>query len=147
MSSTEASRENASDGERRLGPAAKAGLALLVLFDFLVVRLRVSRRPLPDLARRLGGPARVRTPALAPRRLGRIVDRVLRLGPYRPRCMVLSLVFYRLLRRQGTDAEVVIGLPPAAESHHAHAWVEVEGEVVGPPPGRMGHAEMARYGA
>lgn len=147
MSTTEASRESSSDEERRLGPAAKAGLGLLVLYDFLVVRLQVSRRPLPDLARRLGRPARIRIPALAPPRLGRIVHRVLRLGPYRPRCMVTSLVFYRLLRRQGTDAEVVIGLPPAAESHHAHAWVEVDGDVVGPPPGRMGHAEMARYGA
>ena len=40
--------------------------------------------------------------------------------------------------------ELVIGLPEQAKDERAHAWVELEGRDVGPPPGRAGHLEMAR---
>lgn len=132
--------------ERKLRLVEKARLALLVLFDLLVVGLGLRRHRLPDLVRRLQRPARIRLPAVAPRRLGRIVHRLLSPGSYRPRCLVSSLVFLRALRRTGTAGELVIGLPPAAGSHDAHAWVEIDGREVGPPPGRLGHTEMARYG-
>lgn len=132
--------------ERSLASFEKGWLASLVLYDFLMVRVGLQRSELPRLIDHLGQSPRLRIRPLRPRRLGRIVNRVLRLGPYRPRCLVLSLVHFRLLRRQGTAAEIVLGLPPDAESHQAHAWVEVQGVDVGPPPGRMGHGEMARYG-
>jgi hypothetical protein len=51
-----------------------------------------------------------------------------------------------MLIRQGERPQLVIGLPPSPSSHEAHAWVEVAGQVVGPPPGRLGHEEMVRYG-
>lgn len=131
----------------RLGPAARVGLVVLVLWDLLRVRVGLRRRRLPDLVRGLERPPRLRHRSLAPRRLGRIVHRVLSPGPFEPRCLVSSLVFFRMLRRQGTPAELVIGLPPEPTSPDAHAWVEVDGEVAGPPPGRLGHSAMARYGA
>lgn len=130
----------------RIGPAARLGLALLVLYDFLRVRIGLRTRRLPGLVDRLQGPARLRHAALEPRRLGRIVDKTLNLGPLDPPCIVRALVLFRMLRRQGTAAELAIGLPPTPTTPDAHAWVEVAGEVVGPPPGRLGHTAMARYG-
>lgn len=133
--------------ERRLGPVRKAALAALIGHDLLVVRLGLRRRRLPDLVRWLQREPRLRLPPLEPVRLGRIVDRVLRLGGRRPRCLVSSLVFLRMLRRQGTEAELAIGLPASPTTPEAHAWVEVDREVVGPPPGRLGRRALARYGS
>ena len=81
-----------------------------------------------------------------PLRLANAVDRTLRLGRRRPTCLVSSLVLFRLLRAQGDAAELVIGLPASPRDKDAHAWVELEGTDVGPPPGRNGHVELARYG-
>ena len=36
-------------------------------------------------------------------------------------------------------------LPGEARDQTAHAWVELNGRDVGPPPGRNGHAELARF--
>lgn len=138
--------ETFSDEARRLNLVDKLRLAALVWYDFLAVTLGLRRQGLAPLVKRLRTSPRLRIRPLRPRRLGAIVDRVLGLGPFRPRCLVLSLVLFRLLQRQGTPSELVIGLAPEATSHEAHAWVEVEGEDVGPPPGRMGHGELARYG-
>ncbi len=79
--------------------------------------------------------------------MGRIVDRVLRHPLLGSRCLERSLVLYALLREGGARAELVVGLPVEAEEPDAHAWVEVDGLVVGPPPGRAGHEPLARYGA
>lgn len=139
------------EGERqdgaRLSLPSKARLAAIVVLDFVVVSLGLRLTELASLVKRLRRPPKIGIRRLDPMRLGRIVDRVLRLGPLRPRCLPLSLVFFRLLRRQGTHAELVIGLGPEARGHEAHAWVEVAGEVVGPPPGRLGHEALVRYGS
>lgn len=134
------------DAERSLRLVEKLGLSAVVLYDFLVVSVGLWRKELAPLVRELREPPRLRLRPLRPARIGRIVARVLRLGPCRPRCLLLALVLFRHLRRQGTDAELVIGLAPEARNHEAHAWVEVEGEDVGPPPGRLGHSALARYG-
>jgi hypothetical protein len=76
--------------------------------------------------------------------LSSAVHKSLRLGNRRPRCLVNALVLFRLLREQGEQAELVIGLLPNAPNQRAHAWVELDGRDVGPPPGRFGHEEMAR---
>jgi len=73
------------------------------------------------------------------------VDRSLRLGPFRTRCLFGALVLYRLLREQGDPAELVIGLPEEARDQAAHAWVELGGFDLGPPPGRGTHTELARF--
>jgi hypothetical protein len=100
--------------------------------------------PLPELTARLGG-ACARTHRLSPDRLSRAVDRALAFRGRRPTCLVSALVLYRLLRRQGDPAQLVIGLPGSPTDHAAHAWVELRGRDVGPPPGRNGHVELARF--
>lgn len=123
----------------------KVLLATRVWVRFALVSLRVRRQPLPTLVARLsavdGGPPRRHH---EPATLARAVDRSLRIGSHRPRCLINALVLYRLLREQGDPVELVIGLPEQAADERAHAWVELEGRDVGPPPGRAGHREMAR---
>lgn len=134
------------NGRTRLTAISKAALVLLVGADLLAVELGLRRRPLPALVAHLDRRPWIRLRPLEPRRLAKLVYRALCLGPGPPRCLVSSLVLFRLLRRQGTVAELVIGLPPSAVTHEAHAWVEASGDEVGPPPGRRGHVELARYG-
>jgi hypothetical protein len=124
---------------------AQPRLAARIFASFVSVRLQVHRRSLPELVGALArtrGHSRTHWP---PRRLGNAVDRTLRLGRRRPTCLVSSLVLFRLLRQQGDAAELVIGLPLNATDKDAHAWVELAGMDVGPPPGRNGHVELARY--
>ena len=129
----------------RLSLIARARLAAHIWRWFLVVRLRMNREPLPQLVARVGHPIRRRLDYQPPLRLSRAVDRSLRLGGWRPACLVNALVLFRLLREQGDMAELVIGLPASASDHIAHAWVEVLGVDVGPPPGRSQHTPLARF--
>lgn len=129
----------------RLSPRDKVRLAARIWHAFLLVHLGLRRHSLPDLARRLAARRRRGAQTVDPVRLGRIVYRVLRVGPYRPRCLVSSLVAFRLLREQGVDAELVIGLPDRARTKDAHSWVEVHRKDVGPPPGRGTRIELVRY--
>jgi hypothetical protein len=54
-------------------------------------------------------------------------------------------VTFRMLHEQGDPAELVLGLPERPEDKDAHAWVEVDGYDIGPPPGGAGYVELARY--
>lgn len=144
----------AGDGGRRKGPAAvtplprlrRLGLASRIALDAAQVWVGLKTKRLPDLVGELGRLGGADDP-LEPRRLSRIVYRVMNVGPFHPRCLSMSLVLFRALHRQGTRADLVLGLPPEATDHIAHSWVEVDGEVVGPPDGRLGHVEFARYGS
>lgn len=62
----------------------------------------------------------------------------------RPRCLHTALVLYRLLQLGGQPAVLVIGLVPSSETKDAHAWVELDGVDVGPPPGRGRHEQLLR---
>jgi hypothetical protein len=84
---------------------------------------------------------------MAPARLGRAVWRSLSIAGYQPRCLTSSLILYRLLIEQGQLGELVLGLPHEPLDNKAHAWIEIGGTDVGPPPGKQGHEELARYGA
>jgi hypothetical protein len=122
----------------------KVRLVSRIFRSFAAVTIGVRRTPLPALAKELS----VAAPAVdsyPPLRLSRAVHKTLRIGPYRPRCLTRSLVLYRLLRQQGDPAELVLGLPAVARDHTAHAWVELDGGDVGPPPGKGEHVEIARY--
>ena len=131
-----------TDDRLRFGP--KLRLAVRVWRSYLRVRAGLRRSPLPVLVGELG-----RTPGSAsghpPALLSLAVHRSLQLGPLRPRCLTSSLVLYRLLREQGDQAEVVVGLPLEAHNHFAHAWVELDDRDIGPPPGRGRHAPMGRF--
>ena len=131
------------------GPLAlprKVLLTAKVWRVFAQVRARIYRDPLPQLVADLDADERAFDgPVIHPRRLSRAVHRSLRIGRRRPTCLMASLVLFRLLRRQGHDATLVIGLPPNALNAKAHAWIELNGHDVGPPPGRGNHRPLARY--
>jgi Transglutaminase-like superfamily len=136
-----------SHSTSRLTSVEKGFLAARIWWCFLTTLLRLKRAPLPLLMARLGDrSASADSRSIDPRRLGRIVQRVLRLGRWQARCLWSSLVLFQLLRRQGVEPQLVIGLPLVPKDKDAHAWVEIDGEDVGPPPGRSGHQELARYG-
>ena len=128
-----------------LSLSTKAQIAARIGGTFLLVHWRLRRDPLPRVVESFAGRDRGGTSRVEARRLSRIVYGTLRLGPLRPRCLVNALVLFRLLRAQGDEAELVIGLPHDARDHEAHAWVEVERIDVGPPPGKGSHQELARY--
>ena len=133
--------------EESLSPVAKAALAARILRRYAVVRARLFREPLPGLASRLGRKqqqADGRRHSAA--QLSRAVDRTLRLGSRRPSCLASSLVLYSLLREQGDRAELAIGLRERPTDKTAHAWVELDGVDVGPPPGSHGHVALAHFG-
>jgi len=134
-----------SRAPERLTKWRKARLAAHIWWSFVLVHLLLRREPLPEVVRRLGADGVARWPSLPPRRLSRLVERCLRIGRWRPRCLIGALVLFRLLRSQGAVAELVIGLPEEADGHEAHAWVEIDGLDVGPPPGRGAHEPLARY--
>ena len=133
-----------------LGLRAKLWLGCSIWFWSIVVRIGLRVRTLPVMLEWLCSGRQSEGPGLGDesqlRAMGRRVHRTLNSGPFRARCLVGSLVLLRLLRRAGTPAEIVIGLPKEPTSHEAHAWIEVGGVDVGPPPGRFGHRELSRYG-
>jgi hypothetical protein len=130
--------------EPQLSLLAKVGLALRIWSLYPQVLVGLRREQLPGYVARLGKPSGRHAP-LSPARLSRAVDRSLRVGSRRPRCLVNALVLYRLLREQGDAAELVIGLQETPADKDAHAWVELDGMDVGPPPGKGPHQELARF--
>jgi hypothetical protein len=138
---------DAGETRDRLSPFGKIRLFLQIWISYGLIRWHLHRRRLPELTARIAadGVQEHAGESLSPIRLGRTVDRVLRIGKKRSRCLHASLVLYRLLRQRGIPGQLVIGLPAAPTDEIAHAWVEVRGRVVGPPPGRLGYDELVRY--
>jgi hypothetical protein len=64
----------------------------------------------------------------------RMVDLAARHLPWQPRCLPHSLVLWFLLRRQGVPAKLRIGVQKSAQQLKAHAWVEVDRQVVNDAP-------------
>jgi hypothetical protein len=131
---------------QRLSLQAKVRLALRIWASFILVRIGLRRTPFPEYVARLSQLRRTTSSRYPAATLSRAVDKSLRLGGRRPTCLVSALVLFRLLRAQGDPAELVIGLPEEANDHAAHAWVELAGADVGPPPGRSDHLGLARFG-
>lgn len=141
MSATRSTRPPAS--YRPIGWAAKARLLAVVWLTAAGVVIGLRSERLPAFITRLGVPADRRpVPAFL---LSRAVSRGLRIGPWQPRCLIRALVLYRLLRAQGVEAVLVIGLAADSPSTEAHAWVELDGRDIGPVPGANGHRALARY--
>jgi hypothetical protein len=127
----------------RLSSWGRVWLLGRVWWSAAVVLITIRLHRLPDAVAILGQSPRSRT--LPPNLLSRAVSRGLRVGRWQPRCLIRSLVLYRLLRAQGAPADLVIGLAEQPHSPDAHAWVELDGRDVGPLPGRGRHIELARY--
>jgi hypothetical protein len=124
---------------------AKVVLTMRTLYWFGVVRIELRRRPMPEIVERLRAVDRTRPYRIPAGRLGRGVARLLKLGPFEARCLVKALVHFRLLREQGDEPELVIGMERISRTRDAHAWLEIDGRDVGPPPGRGAHEELLRY--
>ena len=130
---------------RPLSVPRRISLVLRSWYWFAVTWMRLRREPVPAVVARLRRASREPAAGVPPVRLGRIVHRSLGIGPVRARCLFTSMVLFRLLRDQGDEPELVIGLPTEPKDKDAHAWVELHGRDVGPPPGRGHHHELARY--
>jgi hypothetical protein len=127
----------------RLSSWGRIWLLGRVWWSAAVVLMTIHRHRLPEAVATLGQSSGSRV--LPPTLLSRAVSRGLRVGRWQPRCLIRSLVLYRLLRAQGDPADLVIGLAEQPHSHDAHAWVELGGRDFGPLPGRGRHVELARY--
>jgi hypothetical protein len=57
-----------------------------------------------------------------------------RWGPYRATCLRRSLFFWWLTRRRGLDSELKIGVRRDQGKLLAHAWIELNGEVLNDRP-------------
>lgn len=123
----------------------KSVIAVKAWRSFVRVQTDLRRLSLPRLVSELGRGSAPPS-GLSPTRLGVVVQKALTVGPVQPRCLVSALVLYDLLRQEGQEPTLVIGLPDSPATKDAHAWVELEGLDVGPPPGRGTHQELARYG-
>lgn len=125
--------------------SAKASLTVRIVQNYVAIAVSLRRSPLPDVVRAACRPSRIATMYVPAKRLGSVVGRILKIGPWRARCILTSLVLFRLLREQGDDPHLVIGLPSEARDKDAHAWIELDGVDVGPPPGKGRHQELTRY--
>lgn len=124
----------------------RAQLLLSIWRRYVVVRALLLRRlPLSVVVERLKKRPSKRSIHQEPAQLGRSIVRALRLGNLQPRCLTLALIHFSLLHENQIPADLVIGLPPNAGSPRAHAWVEIRGIDIGPPPGRHGHEGMVRF--
>jgi hypothetical protein len=131
----------------RPSAARVASLSVRSVWLCALIWVRLRREQLPDVIRGLARVDRARQARARPVRIGLIVSRALRIGHHQARCLYTSLVLFRLLHEQGVDADIVIGLPREPKDKDAHAWIEIDGRDVGPPPGRAQHVELARYGS
>lgn len=70
------------------------------------------------------------TPRTAPKAIARLVQLASWHGFYAPNCLQRSLVLWGLLRRQGIESDLRIGVRKQTGQFEAHAWVEYEGCVL-----------------
>ena len=121
--------------------SAREALDVARAFGWIaLIRVGVHVLPYPTLLRYLdrGLPAPVagwqddaRSPVL---RLAKAMDIAERNSRPRPKCLARSLALMRMLRAIGIPAEVKIGVARPNGGFEAHAWVELEGQVVNDAP-------------
>jgi hypothetical protein len=64
------------------------------------------------------------------RRVAALVGAAARRSPFPVTCLTRSLVLEWLLRRQGVECELRIGIRCTRGQLDAHAWIEYEGEPI-----------------
>jgi hypothetical protein len=85
------------------------------------------------LAARLGGRRPLAEGAETEARVAasvRMLDAAVAHVPGSSTCLARSLVLWTMLRRQGIDSEIVIGVRPGGAPLDAHAWVERRGRAI-----------------
>ena len=107
---------------------------VLAQWYLLVALWTVRRRPRGELLRPLSS-APTGNGARDNARLERLalaVDRVARFGLFRPTCLVRAVALERQIKRANAGAAVVrVGVAQVAGELLAHAWIELEGQVIG----------------
>lgn len=64
--------------------------------------------------------------------LGDAVRRAAKYGVFRPACLVRAIALQRLLSDDGIQGAMIrVGVKQAEEGMLAHAWVELDGDVIG----------------
>lgn len=110
------------------------GDLVLAQWYLLAALWTIRRRPKGALLRPLSSAptgAGVRDDARL-ERLALAVDRVARFGLFRPTCLVRAMALERQIRRANAGAAVVrVGVTQVAGELLAHAWIELEGQVIG----------------
>ena len=67
------------------------------------------------------------------------IDRAARFGPVHPLCLVRSIALHRLLEhRRIHGSRINVGVRMSGSTFAAHAWVELEGRVIGDDPTFVG---------
>lgn len=79
-------------------------------------------------------PPRTRVATLAPARIAWLVEAVATRLPFHTSCLARAAVAARLVADTGQPGALVIGADRSAVGFAAHAWLEVDGAVTGPPP-------------
>lgn len=62
---------------------------------------------------------------------GRMIDAASRYGVMHGNCLSKSLVLWHLLQREGLSAQLRVGGRKEGKEFVAHAWVELDGDVIG----------------
>lgn len=107
----------------------------------LIVQLAIRLRASGFRAAQAWGRARVgrlaKTPAdsrLTCRQVVHAVDRAARALPGNPNCLVRSLTVWTMLTARGVASELRFGARREGGRTEAHAWVEVDGQVINDSP-------------
>jgi hypothetical protein len=95
----------------------------LRMFGYRRTRAWMERHASPNRS----GPA---DPRLEAARVARLVSVAAHRGPYRANCLRQALVAWWLLGRRGVDTNLVIGVRKDEQGFAAHAWVELDGDVI-----------------
>jgi hypothetical protein len=118
-----------------LSLVSKISLGIRIWIMAGIAWWRMKGIPLPDLVVSWSSTTPI-SDTRRPQDLSRIVDRVLTVGGWQPRCIVRAMVLYRLLSRRGHEPALVIGMSKEPQSKNTHAWVELAGRDLGPRPGK-----------
>lgn len=95
-------------------------------------RGRLLRPATPDAAS--ASPERLRRVA----RMAIAVDRAARLGLFRPTCLVRAIALEKLLHREHVNSATVrVGVLRDEAALLAHAWIELDGRVLGDSPANV----------
>lgn len=128
---------------RRFRELSLAELFLLTRTTTVLVAVRLALwlipfRNLRRMVALITQPRFARATRLSVNQLGWGVRAASRLVP-RATCLTQAIALHILLRREGLESSVQLGVAKEGECLKAHAWVENQGEVV------IGNHELERY--
>jgi hypothetical protein len=118
-------------------PATEVADLIVAQFYLLIAWATVRLRRRGDLLRTVSpnGPRSTRQDVGRLARVALAVDRVSRFGIIHPTCLVRAIALERMIHRVDAGPAVVrVGVLPGGQTLAAHAWIELDGRVVGDEP-------------